>query len=80
MFKFVLISGASMGERVRACPPFRRAHCVEPGVVNLIPLAANWSCPECICVIKIVLVWCRLMDLCLLRRKSSVHVTVKWNK
>ena len=30
-------------------------------------------------MIKIVLVWCRLMDLCLSRRKSSVHVTVKWN-
>ena len=69
-----------MAERVKACPPFRHVHCVEPGVVSSFPLAASWSCPGCIDVIKIVLVWCRLIDLCLLRRKSYVHVTMEWNK
>ena len=58
-----LAKEAPIAERVRACPPFRHAHCVEPGIVSLMPLMASWSCPGCICVIKIVLVRCRLMDL-----------------
>ena len=45
-----------MAERVKACPPFRHVHCVEPGIVSSIPFAASWSCPGCMCEIKIVLV------------------------
>ena len=62
---------APMAEGKRACPPSHHPHSVELEKVSSIPLAACWSCPGCICVIKIVLVWCRLMDLCLLRKKSS---------
>ena len=50
---------------------FPSTHCAEVGVVGSIPTHGKWSCPGCISVIKIVLVWCHLMDLCLLRKKIN---------
>ena len=41
-------SGAPVAEMIRASPLFCHTHCVEAGVVNSIPLAAEWSCPGCI--------------------------------
>ena len=37
------IKGLPMAERIRACQPFRYAHCAETGVMSSIPLAA--VCP-----------------------------------
>ena len=69
-----------MAEMIRASPLFCHTHCVEAGVMSSIPLAACCSCPGCIYVIKIVLIWCCLMTVFFKEEKSDVHITVKWNK
>ena len=60
-------------------PPSCQAHCAESGAMSSIPFTACWSFPGCICVIKN----CDCLMLSyglLLRGKSNVLVTVKWNK